>query len=60
LPATLYATLMTPASIWTCPQPADTSDVGVSLRGGCLDGEEAGANEGKSTTTAIVHTSVQG
>jgi putative transposase len=30
------------SAIWTCPRPANTSDVGVSSRGGCSDAEEGG------------------
>jgi len=30
--------------VWTCPQRADSSDVGVSLRGGSPDGEAAEGN----------------
>ena len=43
---------------WTCPQPADTSDVGVSPRGGCSNGEENGEGTGAAPRTAIVHAHV--
>jgi hypothetical protein len=45
---------------WTCPRPANTSDVGVSPRGGCSDAEEGGGQGRESPTTAIVHAVVQG
>ena len=32
--------------VWACPQRADTSDVGVSPRGGCSDGEAGGGQAG--------------
>ena len=46
--------------LWSCPRPADTSDVGVSPRGGCSNGEERGERTSASTRTAIVHAHVQG
>ncbi len=47
-------------SLWSCPRPANTSDVGVSPRGGCSNGEAGGGDEGTPATTAIVHGRVQG
>ncbi|MCC6850660.1 MAG: hypothetical protein IT294_19390, partial [Deltaproteobacteria bacterium] len=46
-----------PTGSWTCPESADTSDVGGSPRGGCSDGEEGGEGTGEPAATAIVHAS---
>src|SRR5262249_53948346 len=44
----------------TCPQRADTSNVGVSPRGGCSNGEEGGGGRGTPTAAPGVHAGVQG
>src|SRR5262245_56647488 len=50
----------TPAARWTCPERADTSDVGVSPRGGSPDGEEGGGERGRPAAAPSVHAGVQG
>src|SRR5437773_10235568 len=45
---------------WTCPERADTSDVGVSPRGGSPNGEEGGGERGTPAATPVVHAEVQG
>src|SRR5439155_1575048 len=47
------------ASPWTCPGRADTSDVGVSPRGGSPNGEEGGGERGTPAATPVVHAGVQ-
>src|SRR5213592_1854442 len=46
--------------VWTCPERADTSDVGVSPRGGSPNGEEGGGERGTPAATPVVHAEVQG
>src|SRR5882762_5832720 len=53
------AHLSVPA-LWTCPERADTSDVGVSPRGGSPNGEEGGGERGTPAATPVVHAEVQG
>jgi hypothetical protein len=45
---------------WTCPELADTPDVGVSPRGGSPNGESGGGERGTPAAAAIVHAGVQG
>src|SRR5262245_26477778 len=45
---------------WTCPERADTPDVGVSPRGGSPNGEAGGGERGTPTAAPGVHAGVQG
>src|SRR5262249_17026001 len=43
----------------TCPERADTSDVGVSPRGGSPNGEAGGGERGTPTAAPVVHAGIQ-
>ncbi len=45
---------------WTCPRPVNTSDVGVSPRGGGPDEEAGGGERGRPAEAPVVHGGVQG
>jgi hypothetical protein len=45
---------------WTCPQRTDTSDVGVSPRGGSPNGEAGGGERGTPAAATVVYAGVQG
>src|SRR5881409_2317338 len=52
--------LISTAPMWTCPERADTSQVGVSPRGGSPYGEAGGGERGTPAEATVVHAGVQG
>src|SRR5439155_5025273 len=59
LPRTVQ-TLAEALALWTCPERADTSQLGVSPRGGSPYGEAGGGERGTPAEATVVHAGVQG